>query len=258
MPRTILLVEDDADTRQAMSLRLRGWGFEVLQASDGQGAITSAQKHHPDLVLLDLGLPAGDGFTVLERLRRLGEAAGIPVIVLTARAAESDHARARSLGARDVLLKPVDNDQLLASIRLHLPPERPRPAEGAALRRVLLIEDDADTRLGLKLRLQASGYAVATAGDAATAMTHALHEKPDVIILDLGLPAGDGFVVLERLKKNPNTSATPVVVLSARDPATNAPRALQAGAVAFLQKPPDNDELLATLQRAIAGGSAQG
>ena len=255
MPRTILLVEDDADTRAGMTLRLRSWGYDVTQAADGQSAITLAQKRRPDLVLLDLGLPAGDGFTVLQRLSRLANTAGVPVVVLTARAAESDHERARSLGAAAVLVKPADNDALLALIRQHVPPESTPHAEGAAAapKRILLIEDDADTRAGLRLRLQASGYVVATAGDAATAMTHVVHEKPDVILLDLGLPAGDGFVVLERLKKNHATSLIPVVVLSARDPALNAPRALGAGAVAFLQKPPDNAQLLSILERAIDG-----
>lgn len=254
MARKILLVEDDPDARMGMTMRLRAWGFEVIQAGDGQSAITLVQNKRPDLVLLDLGLPAGDGFTVLQRLSHLGNASATPVIVLTARSSKADHERALSLGAVDLFVKPADNDLLLAAIRKHVPAETAPLGEHQSLKRVLLIEDDADTRAALRMRLQASGYVVSTAGDAATAMTRALHERPHVILLDLGLPAGDGFVVLERLRKNPTTASTPVVVLSARDAAANASKALAAGAVAYLQKPPDNDELLSVLARAVAAG----
>jgi len=251
MARTILLVEDDADLRQALLVRLGASGYRLLMAADGQGAVATVQRERPDLVLLDLGLPAGDGFTVLERLGRLGASGRIPVVVLTGRSSEADHQRALSLGARAVLLKPPDNAELLAAIAANLPPEAPPKAELPSLGRVLVIEDDADTRLGLRLRLQASRYDVSVAGDAATAMTRALQDKPHVILLDLGLPAGDGFVVLERLKRNPSTATIPVIVLSAREPTVNAPKALKAGAVAFLQKPADNDEMLEAIRRAL-------
>ena len=76
-------------------------------------------------------------------------------------------------------------------------------------------------------------------------------EKPDLIVLDIGLPGGDGFLVLERLKNNTNLATIPVVVLSARDADRNEQRALDGGAVAFLQKPADNEELLGTIGRSI-------
>jgi DNA-binding response OmpR family regulator len=79
----------------------------------------------------------------------------------------------------------------------------------------------------------------------------ARREVPDLVILDLGLPAGDGFLVLERLRGLTDLVATPVIVLSARDPADNKKRALDAGAVAFFQKPPDNHEFLTAIRQAL-------
>jgi DNA-binding response OmpR family regulator len=82
-------------------------------------------------------------------------------------------------------------------------------------------------------------------------MAVARQEVPDMVRLDLGLPGGDGFLVLERLRKMTEFVALPVIVLSARDPAANKERALKAGAVAFFQKPPDNRELLGAIRNAL-------
>ncbi len=110
--------------------------------------------------------------------------------------------------------------------------------------KILVVDDDADLVRALRLRLRSRNYDIVTAGDGYSAIAAAQKERPDLIVLDLGLPAGDGFVVLERLQKSDALSAVPVIVLSARDPQTNEERALKAGAAAFFQKPADNDELL--------------
>ena len=82
-------------------------------------------------------------------------------------------------------------------------------------------------------------------------LTVAQKENPDLVLLDLGLPAGDGFVVLDRLKKAPALSTIPVIVLSARDPVANRDRALQAGARAYFHKPADMRELLETIREQL-------
>jgi DNA-binding response OmpR family regulator len=81
-------------------------------------------------------------------------------------------------------------------------------------------------------------------------------EVPDLIILDVGLPAGDGFLVLERMRGLADLAAIPVIVLSARDPAGNKQRAIDAGAVAFFQKPPDNHEFLGAIRQALGETTA--
>ena len=117
--------------------------------------------------------------------------------------------------------------------------------------KILIIEDDMDNLIGLKLRLQAHRYAVVCAMDAVTAISVARREQPDLILLDLGLPAGDGFVVMERLHKLMDVAHIPIIVISARDPATYAERAINEGAFAFFQKPADNSELLDTIENAL-------
>jgi DNA-binding response OmpR family regulator len=120
-----------------------------------------------------------------------------------------------------------------------------------AKHKILVVDDDADLVRALRLRLRANDFDIATAGDGYAAIAAAQKEHPDLIILDLGLPAGDGFVVLERLQNNDTLSAVPVFVLSARDPQANEARALKAGAAAYFQKPADNDELLSAIQTSL-------
>jgi len=117
--------------------------------------------------------------------------------------------------------------------------------------KILIIEDDQDMRRGLNVRLRASEYDTAFASDAVMALSIVKKEVPDLILLDLGLPGGDGFVVLERMSNLGLLASTPVIVVSARDPKTNEKRALDAGAEAFFQKPVDNDELMKAIRRAL-------
>ena len=116
---------------------------------------------------------------------------------------------------------------------------------------ILIVDDDPDVRLGLHVRLKASNYNVIFAADGMASIAEARKHMPDLIILDLGLPAGDGFSVMERLKANDSLSLIPVIVVSARDREANMDRALKAGAKAFLQKPVANAELLAVIRKVL-------
>jgi DNA-binding response OmpR family regulator len=126
-------------------------------------------------------------------------------------------------------------------------------------KKILIVEDDADVRMGYHVRLKANHYETFFAADSLAGITEARRHQPDLIILDLGLPCGDGFVVMERLKTNVYLSVIPVVVVTARDPNPNRERALRAGAMAVLQKPVNNGELLAVIRKCLreTNGSEQ-
>lgn len=253
MPRRILIVEDDADVRRALSIRLKAAGFDVTTAVDGASAEASARELPPDLVLLDLGLPAGDGYAVMDRIRRIGRLAGVPVVVLSARDPVTEEPRARSAGAVAYLAKPPDPEHLLRVISHHVWEDEARPGSPA---KILVVEDDRDTRAGLIVRLESQGFEVAEALDGASALAVGVRERPDLILLDLGLPAGDGFALLQRFRSHAALSSVPVIVLSARDPAGNRDRALEAGAVEYFQKPADDGALLAAIRSALQADTA--
>ena len=117
--------------------------------------------------------------------------------------------------------------------------------------KILIVDDDKDVVKGLGIRLKAHGYQVSFAHDAISAVSMARKVEPDLILLDLGLPGGDGFKVMERLASLHGTVATPVIVVTARDTVGTQNRAMSAGAAGFLQKPVDNDKLLASIRQAL-------
>jgi len=116
---------------------------------------------------------------------------------------------------------------------------------------ILIVDDNADTRLLLSARLRANHYHTVFAADAIQAMSVALKERPAAILLDLGLPGGNGLMVLQRLKANSSLGCTPVIIVTAEDPLVAEARAIEGGAVAFLQKPVDRDKLMAAVQQAV-------
>ena len=118
-------------------------------------------------------------------------------------------------------------------------------------KKILIVDDDKEMLLGLTVRLRANGYDVTSASDGIAAIAATRKDKPDLMILDLGLPAGDGFQVLEWLRRNPDWVSIPVVVLTAQVPMRNKVRSFLSGAEAFLQKPVENQELMLTISEVL-------
>jgi two-component system response regulator VicR len=113
----ILIVEDNRELLKTLRMRLRDEGYRVVGAEDGVQAITLARQERPDVILLDLGLPAGDGFTVIKRLAKFHHANEIPIIVITGQPKEEYEQQALEAGAVAYLTKPFETKQLLAAIR---------------------------------------------------------------------------------------------------------------------------------------------
>ena len=110
------------------------------------------------------------------------------------------------------------------------------------------MDDDPDLRLALSVRLRANNFDTVNVCDGYSALAMALKETPHLIILDLGLPAGDGFAVLKQVKQYPALSCVPIIVLTGRDFSVNERRSLESGAVAFFQKPANEVELMGVIR----------
>jgi two-component system, OmpR family, KDP operon response regulator KdpE len=124
----VLVVDDEPQIRRALSINLRARGYDVDLAPDGERALDLAARKHPDVVVLDLGLPGIDGVDVIRGLRGWSQ---VPIVVLSVRDAEGDKVAALDAGADDYVTKPFGMDELLARLRAAL--RRIAPAEEEAL-----------------------------------------------------------------------------------------------------------------------------
>ncbi len=266
--KNILIIEDDPNIAAALEIRFRSGGYGAQSAGDAVVGLNKAVESQPDLIVLDISLPGGNGFDLARQFKSIPQTRSAPIIFVTASKAPDLRQRAMDLGAAGLFEKPYDAAELLAVAGHALgetgmfkrPIARFDPGEdrlvpkpsGApvALKRVLLIEDDRRTALGLALRLQAAGYEATIAHDALMGVTMAAQSRPDLIVIDLSMPAGDGFVVASRLREL-LARATPTVFLSSPAQPGVREKALALGARGCLEKPVDPDELLAIVADAL-------
>lgn len=124
------------------------------------------------------------------------------------------------------------------------------------MKKVLLIEDDSKISLAIGMSLKAMGYEIASAGDAVSAVSQARKVQPDVVVLDINLPGGDGFVVAERLQQLAQTATVPIIFITASKQEGLRDRAAQLGAVHFLEKPFGVTDLADAIESAFPSASA--
>jgi two-component system KDP operon response regulator KdpE len=122
----VLVVDDEPQIRRALGINLRARGYEVDLAENGEVALDLAARHHPDVVVLDLGLPGIDGVDVIHGLRGWST---VPVVVLSVRDREADKVAALDAGADDYVTKPFGMDELLARLRAAIRRASPAPDE---------------------------------------------------------------------------------------------------------------------------------
>jgi len=155
----VLVIDDELQIRRLLRICLEGNGYRVLEAATGQEGITQAAQYHPDMVLLDLGLPDMDGVAVLKRLREWSQ---VPVVVLSVRDREEDKVAALDNGADDYVTKPFSTGELLA--RLRVAQRHAIPAAGIPLFRSGDLEVDVTARTvkraGREVKLTATEYSL--------------------------------------------------------------------------------------------------
>lgn len=136
IPKKVLIVDDNAVLIRALSNVLEGAGFQILEAEDGAAAVSIVRRERPDLVLLDISFPpdvahggglAWDGFQIMSWLSRMEEAKGVPIIIISGSEAAKFKDRALKAGAVAYLQKPVEPEDVLATVRRVLGESAPEP-----------------------------------------------------------------------------------------------------------------------------------
>jgi two-component system, OmpR family, KDP operon response regulator KdpE len=160
----VLVVDDEQSIRRAVGRALSARGYEVQLATDGEEALAQAAAFQPDLVVLDLNLPALDGLSVCRQLRAWSP---VPILVLSVREDEGDKVAALDLGADDYLTKPFGIDELLARVRALLrragAQGAPRPVRFRTDELAIDLDTRSVTRAGAEVRLTKTEWALLTA-----------------------------------------------------------------------------------------------
>ena len=123
--KTVLLVDDSAETRGMYAVRLRSEGYEVLEAPDGEEGIRVASEHRPDLIFMNMALPELDGWSAIALLKQNDRTAGIPVVALTGFDEQAARVRAEEVGSDGFIEKPCEPSRLLEEVQRRLAPAEP-------------------------------------------------------------------------------------------------------------------------------------
>jgi DNA-binding response OmpR family regulator len=127
--KKILIVDDERDIVKALTIRLQSSGYRTIVAFDGAQGVFMAHKEKPSLILLDIRMPAGDGFSVAEKLKESKRTNRIPIIFLTGSPELNAEERARGLGARFFIKKPYDPEELLDAVKRALEAKPSEPGQ---------------------------------------------------------------------------------------------------------------------------------
>jgi signal transduction histidine kinase/DNA-binding response OmpR family regulator len=201
---TVLIVDDDPAARELLAANLKGAGYRLVQAANGEEALSLARTLRPDAITLDVMMPKPDGWDVLSTLKADPDLCDIPVIIVTV---APERGIGLSLGAVEVLTKPVDRARLTALINRLVRRDGP----------VLVVEDDADTREMMRHTIERLGLAVAESANGRLALSWlGDNAPPAIILLDLMMPEMDGFAFLDVLAARADWREIPIIVVTAK------------------------------------------
>ena len=224
---SILICDDDPEIRTIVSEHLTRQGYTVLEASNGHEALNIVAEKQVEAILLDLYMPGLSGWETLQRLRDNPATAEIPVVVLSVL---SSTLRPQLSGdAQGWVQKPFNENLLFAELGRVL-----HRGEGPA--HVLLVEDDDDLASVLIANFRDAAVHIDHASTRQQAVRHCIGHRPDLIILDLKLPDGDGFSFVEWLRQQHGLRSMPLVVYSGHELSDNEMSKLRLGHTEFLTK----------------------
>ena len=208
--KKILVIDDEPNVVKMVQTRLEASGYEIIAAFDGRQGLTYAYKERPDLIILDVMMPAGGGYSVYKRLKMSSKTWSIPVIFLTAKDRPEDVAKAYKLGAQYYLKKPYDPKVLLETVKEALEPSVQPEEPGGLRKRILVIEKNPD--IAHFVKLGEIGYEITIVSSIKEGSDEAKKERPDLILLDGMLVKANNYDGFYQLKLEFALSKIPIII----------------------------------------------
>jgi DNA-binding response OmpR family regulator len=208
--KKILVIDDMPNVVTMVKARLEASGYEVIAALDGQQGLTYAYSEKPDLIILDIVMPAGGGYSVYTRLKMSPKTQSVPVIFLTAKDRPEDMARAYKLGVQYYVKKPYKPEMLLETVKKVLESSEPSKQPRGLQKRILVIGKEPEIVEFVKL--VDMGYEVTIVSSIREGSDEAKKEKPDVIFLDGMLVKANNYDGFYQFKLEFSLIKTPMII----------------------------------------------
>ncbi|MGD9132482.1 MAG: response regulator [Desulfobacterales bacterium] len=268
----VLVVDDNATSRDIFKEMLESFTFRVTLATSGPEGITeleNAQKDKPfELVVIDWKMPGMDGIEAARRIKSHEGLTKVPAIVLvTAYGREEIMQQADEVGLEGFLLKPVNPSMLFDTIMQALGNVKPETSrlvrkyeqeaevlEGIRGANVLLVEDNDINQQVAKEILEGAGLKITLANDGQEAVKAVKENEYDVVLMDVQMPVMDGYTATREIRKEPRLRELPIIAMTANAMAGDRERSLEAGMNDHVAKPVDPNDLFSTLAKWIEPG----
>jgi signal transduction histidine kinase/HAMP domain-containing protein/DNA-binding response OmpR family regulator len=262
--KAVLVVEDSDVERQGLIDLIGGGDVDAVGVGSREEALAELKKQHFDCMVLDLKLPDGSGFQLLESIKRAKRFRNLPVIVHTAQELTSREETRLKRFAETIVVKDVRSpERLLDETSLHLHRVEARlPAEKRKMldhlhnadavfdgKKVLIVDDDVRNVFALASVFEAHGMEVVFAEDGKQGLK-ALEENPDVhlVLMDIMMPEMDGYEATRTMRAMPQFEQLPIVALTAKAMKGDREKSIASGASDYITKPVDVDQLLALMR----------
>jgi len=224
----VLVCDDDPSAREVVTTLLRGRGYRVIAVASGEEAVEVAARERPSVILLDLLMPGLSGWDTAARLRARPETWEIPVVICSVLSPDETDLPV-TVDIAGWVDKPVDAETLARALDTALP-------AGLSVTRVLVVEDDLDLAGVLTTMFRRHGVQTFHAVTGREAVQLSQRVQPDLLVMDLMLPDGDGFAVAEWLRRDERLHSVPLVVYTARDLDESERHRLRLGTTRFFTK----------------------
>lgn len=254
--KKILIIEDEEHLSEMYKMKFEQEGYSAITANDGLAGVEAAKKAKPDLILVDLVMPKMDGYQVLKEIRADKDIKDIKVYILSNLSQDKEITNGFQRGADGYLIKAnLTPAQLARKVneifagekvglkkpKVSLPKENEQKTENkvefSGPRPRILVIDDEEAITGMyKLRLEQTGYEVEVAGNGAWGLKLACQGGFDLIVMDMVMPAMDGYEMLKKIKLCDKCKNTPIIVLSNSAQDSDIDKAKKLGADLFLLK----------------------
>jgi PAS domain S-box-containing protein len=248
---SVLVVDDDPESLRLLGAILKRAGFVFRPVTSGRLALEAAEADPPDLVLLDVRMPEMSGLDVCRQLKRDQRLRDIPIVFISALEGVDDKVEAFRAGGDDYVRKPFQEQEVLERIRTHLRLRRPRvdlisrigPNVAHLRHTLLVVDDDIQMLRVLAGILSRDDCDVLTAEGAGQAIALLDTSLPCMILLDVEMPGMNGFALCHRIVHDPRTAHIPVALVTSRVDEADVNAGIVAGAVDYIKKPFDMDEV---------------